>query len=377
MNFSYEEIFSMYGQYDNNFVTLDFHYDSEAYRDFKPTLMGSFIYTLDERKKLQKLIATENIPRTNQYIKFNPSSLEKLTKEQIVALDKKGIQNSDIAVVSTLNLPRYNRFTLKGEKDIPNTIEVKFDARGMDMDRFHMGFFNSRLRSGYKLIPEEEFEYLGLQLFYNPDFKIDEHKSEVLDPDTGQIKEPIRYYQLKAKFLKTDLTEDENKEFQEIIGRRSKIKIDLLVDELNRSTEKLKDIAVQHKDAFKTLINICSQFESEVLLPFEIPIWWDFERFLHIYVRHVKETKVGERFSERTIFQYKFKDVRRIVKAVIESVYDEIKEHFKERPTENFRRLGKRSISYDGNYYRVEIEPSGRLLTFHPYNDNEKPEDEK
>ena len=367
----------MYGQYDNNFVTLDFHYDSEAYRDFKPTLMGSFIYTLDEREKLQKLIATENIPRTNQYIKFNPSSLEKLTKEQIVALDKKGIQNSDIAVVYTSNLPRYNRFTIKGEKDIPNTIEIKFDARGMDIDQLRMGFFNSRIRSGYKLIPEEEFEYLGLQLFYNPDFKIDEHKSKVLDPDTGQIKEPIRYYQLKAKFNKTELTEDENKKFQEIIERRSKIRIDLLFDELNRSTEKLKDIAFQHKDKFKTLINICNQFESEVLLPFEIPIWWDFERFLHIYLRHVKETKVGERFAERTIFQYKFKDVNRIVKTVIESVYDEIKEHFKEKPNENFRRLGKRSISYDGNYYRVEIEPSGRLLTFHPYNDNEKPEDEK
>ena len=372
MNFSYEEIFSMYGQYDNNFVTLDFHFDSEAYQNFKPTLMGSFIYSLDERQKLQELIATENIPRTNQYIKFQPSTLEKLSTDQIEALDKKGIQNSDIAVVSSLNLPRYNRFTLKGEKDIPNTIEVKFDSRGMDLDRFHLGFFNSRLRNGYKLIPEEEFEYLGLQLHYNPDFKIDEHKEKVLDAETSKIKEPIRYYQLKAKFLKSELTEDESKEFQELIGKRGKVKIALLTDELNRSTEKLKDIAVQYKDAFKTLIYICSQFESEVLLPFEIPIWWDFERFLHIYVRHVKETKVGERFAERTIFQYKFKDVRRIVKAVIESVYDEIKEHFRERPTENFRRIGRRSISYDGNYYRVEIEPSGRLLSFHPYNDNEE-----
>ena len=217
MNFSYEEIFSMYGQYDNNFVMLDFHYDSEAYRNFKQTLMGSFIYTLDERQKLQELITTENIPRTNQYIKFKPSILEKLSADKSEVLDKKGIQNSDIAVVSTLSLPRYNRFTLKGEKDIPNTIEVKIDSRGMDLDRFHMGFFNERLRNGYKLIPEEEFEYFGLQLHYNLDFKIDKHKTKVLDEETGKIKEPIRYYQLKAKFLKSELTEDESKEFQEII----------------------------------------------------------------------------------------------------------------------------------------------------------------
>ncbi|HYV92765.1 MAG TPA: hypothetical protein VE978_13300 [Chitinophagales bacterium] len=330
----------MYGQYDNNFVTLNFHHNSEAYRSFKPTLMGSFFYTLDERQKLQALIATENIPRTNQYIKFKPSTLEELSADQIEALDRHGILNADIDVVYSANRPRYNRFILKGEKDIPNTIEVKFDSSGMDLDRFRMGFFGSRIRNGYKLIPEEEFEYFGLQLFYNPDFKIEEHKEKILDGATGKIKEPIRYYQLKAKFLKSELVGEESKEFQDIISRRSELKIAILTDELNRSTEKLKDIAVQHKDALKSLIYICSQFESEVLLPYEIPIWWDFERFLHIYVRHVKETKVGERYAEKTIFQYKFKDVSRIVKAVIESVYTEIKEHFLQNPTANFRRIG-------------------------------------
>lgn len=376
MNFSYEEIYSMYGQYDNHFVTLEFHYNSEAYKTFKPNLMGNFFYPLEERIKLQELIHSENIPRTNQYIKFQPSTLEKLTPEQVEALDKKGIQNADIAVVSTLNLPRYNRFTLKGEKDIPNTIEVKFDASGMDLERFNLGFYNSRLKSGYKLIPEEEYEYFGLQMFYNNEFITDEFKGKIIDETTGQIKKQIRYYHLKAKFLKTELTVEEQTEFSEIISERSKLKIAILTEELNRSTEKLKDIAVQHQDAFKTLIYICSQFEDEVLLPFEIPIWWDFERFLHIYIRHVKETKLGERFTEKTIFQYKFKDVRRIVKAVIESVYKEIIEEFKQQPTKNFRRMGTRSILYDGNYYRVVIEPSGRLIDFHPYNDNEERIDE-
>jgi hypothetical protein len=366
----------MYGQYDNHFVTLEFHYDSEPYKLFKPTLMGNFFYPLDERKKLHELIHSKNIPRTNQYIKFHPSTLEKLTADQLEILDKKGIENADIDYVSALNLPRYNRFTLKGEKDIPNTIEVKFDARGIDLDRYNLGFFDSRLRNGYKLIPEEEFEYFGLQLFYDSEFKIDEFKNQIIDATTGKIKTQVRYYQLKAKFLKSELTSDEQKEFNEIISDRSKYKIEILTEEFKRSTEKLKDIAVHHKDAFKTLIYICSQFEDEILLPFEIPIWWEFKRFLHIYIRHVKETKIGERFTEKTIFQYKFKDIKRIVKAVIESVYDEIKQEFKEQPNKNFRRMGTRSILYDGNYYRIVIEPTGRLIDFHPYNDNEERTDE-
>ena len=36
--------------------------------------------------------------------------------------------------------------------------------------------------------------------------------------------------------------------------------------------------------------------------------------------------------------------------------------------------FGKRAIYFNGNYYRVEIEPSGRLLTFHPYNDEKERE---
>jgi hypothetical protein len=374
MNFSYEEIYSMYGQYDT-FVTLTFHNECEAYKAFKPTLMGAFIYDLAERENLQKIINSDNIPRTNQYIKFSPSSLEKLSTEQKECLDKKGIQNIDIAVVTIHNLPRENRFVIKGEKDIPNLIEVKFDPSSMDLESFKLGFYNSRLRNKYILIPEEEHEYYGLQLFYNPDQFNDDLKRKITDEATGKMKEPIRYYHLKTKFLHSELTEEEDKEFKEIVGKRSKIKIDILTDELKRSNEKLNDLAVKHEDTLHALIYICSQFEDEVLLPYKLPIWWDFERFIHIYLRHVKETKVGERFAEKTIFQYKYSDIISIIDNVIKSVYKEIIEHFNEKPTENFRRMGKRSIYFDGIYYRVEIEPMGRLITFHPYNDNEKSED--
>jgi hypothetical protein len=369
MNFSYEEIFSIYGQYDT-FVMLDFHFDSEAYKTYKPTLMGTFKYTLEEREKLQTIIATDNIPRTSEYIKFVPSTLEKLLPEQIESLDRMGIQNSDVDGVSSLNLPRQNRFIVKGGKDIPNMLEIKFDPRDMDLDRLKLGFYSSRLKCGQKLIPEEEFEYFGLLLFYNPDQFKGDLKKKIVDETTDKTKEPIRYYELKAKFFKSDLNHEEEVEFKEIMSRRSKIKMAILMEELKRSTEKLKDIAVQNKDTFRTLIYICSQFEDDLLLPYDIPIWWDFERFLHIYIRHVKETKVGERYAEKTIFQYKFRDIRRIVESVINSVYDEIKEHFQEKPTENFRRMGRRGIYFDGIYYRIEIEPIGRLITFHPYNSN-------
>lgn len=115
MNFSYEEIFSMFGQFDT-FVTLEFHFNSKARQAYGERLLGNFLYNLEERESLQRLLNNENIPRTNEHIRFSASSLSKLSKEQTESLDRIGIRNSDIARVSSMNLPRENRFTKKGKK---------------------------------------------------------------------------------------------------------------------------------------------------------------------------------------------------------------------------------------------------------------------
>jgi hypothetical protein len=371
MNFSYEEIFSMYGQFDT-FVRVEFDHDSESYSIFGESLMGTFFYSLEERRELKRVLQSGSIPRTNKHVRFVPSELEKLSDDKIELLDKRGLLNADIVGVMSSTLPRQNRFEIKGEKDIPNTIQLKFDSSDVDQILFRIGYYRSRLSNNHKLIAEEEYELLGYHSFLHPEAYVGEvEKKALTDPQSGKVNEGIRFYQLKAKFIKADLNAEEQKELQEISSRRNKVRLELLKQELQRSTERLKDLAIQHRDTLMRLIAICIQFTDEVLLPHEIPIWWDFERFLHIYVRHVKDTKLGERFTDRTIFQYKFRDIKRIIGAVIKSVYSEIVQHFVEHPTENFRRIGTRSIYYDGNYYRVEIEPSGRLLTFHPYNDNE------
>jgi hypothetical protein len=166
MNFSYEEIFFMYGQYDT-FVMLDFNSESEASQLFKPSLMGTFKYLLQERRSLEAVLKSETIPRSNQYIKFSPSPLENLSPEQIEILDTKGIQNSDIKLVSFVNLPRSNRFAMRGEKERQNVLKIPFDTSGFDVCSAKMGLFKQRLRNGHPLIPEKEDEFLGLQLLIN------------------------------------------------------------------------------------------------------------------------------------------------------------------------------------------------------------------
>ena len=165
--------------------------------------------------------------------------------------------------------------------------------------------YTSRLSSGYPLIEAERQEYLALQFYYEE--LSENEKNEALDADTGLLKPAIRYHFLEIKFMNSDLTPEEDEDFKRLQDERSKPKIELLRAELNRSSERLKDIAVHHKDPLNRVIVIAAQFEDEVILPYKFPIWWNFERFLHIYIRHVKETKVVERFAEKTIFNISLK----------------------------------------------------------------------
>jgi hypothetical protein len=105
MNFSLEEIFAMYGQYDK-FVMLEFEYNSEEYQKFGFRLMGNFLFDLDDRFELENKIQKDDISRTDRKIKFLPSELEKLTTDQKIDLDKNGILASSIHTVLELNLPR-------------------------------------------------------------------------------------------------------------------------------------------------------------------------------------------------------------------------------------------------------------------------------
>lgn len=372
LRFSYEEIYSMFGQYDK-FVSLTFHHNSDAAQRFKSVLMGVFRYTQEERQLLEDTLNSDvsNIPRSNKYTKFIPSELENLSQEQITELDRDGILNADIAQVSSSNFERENRFMVKGNKNFPSRFTVNFDADNVNIGRLKLGQYKSRLQSSQKLIQEEEYEYYGLQLYFNSNQLDEALQAAMRDESNGLLKEPVRYYQLNAKYFDSDLTEEETKEYKELLERRTEIKWNLLLAELNRSGQSLIDI-YHNKNLLRNLISICSDFKDEVLIFSNPNIWWDMERFLHIYLRHVKETKLGVRFRDKTIFQYKFKDIRRIVIAVIKTVIDEIEAHFKQTPAKNFRRMGTRSVYFDGIYYSVEIEPSGKIATFYPYNYNEE-----
>lgn len=368
MRFSYEELYFMYGQYDS-FVQIHFCQDTESHQMFGGNyLMGTFRFTNPERIELEKLRGS-SIPRSVRRITFVPSELHNFSEEINLYLDKDGFLCSDICMISQLNIERQNRYTAKGEKKIPGTLEIQFDARGFCAEKAHLWVLSKRIEKAQPLIDFEMKDYYGLKLFFNREEVINT-ESIYSNPETRDLLPEIEFRYLKTKYFLDKLTDEEDTAFQKLLSNMGKQRSDTLMLELRKGTETLRELK-DYPGQIKLLTNLLTKFENETLVTGEFPVWWDFDRFIHIYVRHVKETQVGSRNEGKSVFQYNFKDVIRVVKIILENLEKEIVEHFKSS-TSIFVRRGSRAAYYDGHYYRIEIEQSGRLLTFHPYNDDKE-----
>lgn len=146
--------------------------------------------------------------------------------------------------------------------------------------------------------------------------------------------------------------------------------------ELQRTNQKLAELADKYGDKIENLEKICSNYEERVVLFGDKLVYLDFERFVHIYARHVSETLISDKYVGKTVFQYKFDDIMRLISLVLTSVSNDIQQHFKENPDKQYRRMGSRSVYFDGHYYRIEIDEKEKLITFHPYNNNEEKEND-
>ena len=375
MYFSYEEIYSMYGQYDT-FVSLEFKFGNEAYEKLGESLMGTFKYTLKQREDLEKILSSKKTPHSSKRITFEPSPLhDKLTEEQKTYLDKIGIKNADICCINSYNKPRQNTFVQKGKKEIPNQMEIKVNWNAKNTYLIALGLYKTRLRKGKILTDIEKNDYYALRLYFEKDTITGEENTFIFNEQTKEIKPIIREKYLDIKWgMEGKLSEEEEKDIKRLWHLQWDYNRNLLKQEIQRSGSTLKTLPLELK--MKLIVMSC-YFKDEVLLPYIKPaIWWNIERFLHIFIRHFADLQPDGSFKNKTVFQYKYKNIRRVICNVIESVEKEVEEWFEDNPNKTFKRIGNQAIYYNGNYYRVDIEPSGRLLTFHPYNDDKEREND-
>ena len=365
MTYTKESIYKYSGQYDK-IVVVTFDWNSDSYRKYGEYIVGYFYYTPKERIAIQKLIEEKVESSTHGFVKFKPSESPKLSDINITELDKKGLLTSDIIEILQFSHLEENKFSKTEKRALPEPMIIKSPFTNEDEEDLMIWLNNQRLKSGYKLIPEEINKHNAV-IFrkYEQEIRKSDNLYDFIDITTGEIKPELKYYYLQSKFYHDELAEVELEEFKSLINQRAQDKVEILGNELKKSTEHWNQIGINYEKGVSILVHLITNFETQRITNVKFPIWWDLEKFLHIYMRHVDETQVGERFEIKTVFQYKLNDIRDLIKIVLEKTEKEINEHFEKNSEKDFFRIGERSVYYNGDFYSFHIEKSGRLMKFH------------
>lgn len=368
MQFSVEDLYRLYGQYDK-FISIDFHKFSEAAKNYGRTVGGIIRYRKGEKATLQQLIDTNDAhPRNHGTVYLDAAGeIYNLTDKQVSALLTEGFSSDAVHLVSSYKDDPVNAYKHEGEKEISNTITVPFHTNGISPFEYELFYLQLRFKTGPALIPAERSRYCGLLLALKPNSEYLKENPDLVVNGIAQT-DDVRRTELECKEWHVKLTPDEETQLTELYTRRFNERQELLAMELrNNSNDTIKKFAMRHFKLYQQISAFSLEFDDEVLIPTNtsVTIFWDFASFLHIYLRHFAPLQPDGAFKARTSFQYNFRDIQRLIKIVIESALPEIIERLS--AGKDFRKGGEKSLYFNGNYYAIRIEPSGRLDSFSPY----------
>jgi len=365
--FSVEELYSMYGQYENKFVAIEFHKFSDSAKKIGRNIGGVLVFGKSEREQLEKAINSGEVKRTNDLVKIEVTSNYEISKEVSNCLVKNGFKSGDVYEILSRDGDNQKSYKKEGLKDIPNTINITIDPSNEDPQRISLWLFTQRINKGGQLLDFEWDQMCGYLLYYEPESAKIDFITEKAYESSGIKKSDVRFHELMCGFFHLTLKTDELIELNSLLEKRRKERTKMLEEELNKSTNKsLDEFQKEYPQIYDSLIRSITVFDDETLEFYKttVPIYWNFKSYLHIYLRHCEELQIEGHFVNKSKFQYTQKNIKRILEISIRKLSEKINERISEG--KDFRIYGERALYYNGNYYSLRIESDGRVDSFYP-----------
>ncbi|MBB2145755.1 hypothetical protein GM921_09675 [Pedobacter sp. LMG 31464] len=363
--FSIQSIFSAIGQYDR-YAIFNFLRGSAAFETYGGTVYGYIIYLPSERARLKQEMEAGNTSSDDGTI-FLDGALQDKEKNQ--RLLTKGFLSTDIASINIMDLgPIKNQYDETNVKEIPNTINIDFHPEFLSGEKMLLHVFRLKLKEGIPLIPDEVRRYYGLQLLLEPEQVTDENKVNILtDPATGKYYDDV-LITILSSFVEADR---EGSPFRyalnNALSNRRKTRVAYICRHLGIALKHIDKLRIENIGAWQELMTLVYRFEPETLTcwGWTHHVYWDFERFIHIYLRHYKKFLINESSKgQGTGFLYTIKNIRRIINIVLDANKVAIEERLK--AGKGFHLQNDKGHYFNGNYYSIKIDPDGRLMQFHP-----------
>lgn len=373
LKFSKEDVFLAVGQADRSGI-FRFYPGSAAYQQYGEQTQGKIIYKKRERDMLEQAVQLNPMPRTDGVICLTSHTYND-SKENIEALKEQGFSAKDIMELLNFSFDDSTpSYTKEGIKEIPNTINIKVDLSGIDPVISYVRLTEDLMRMAEPLIEHDLVKYYAYQYILNPESITPEIEAKYLvDGTTGEFTSHVLLTILDARLERgPDLSDEELQQYQSLKNKLTQERLHTILNGLGVSKKTYAKLHKSHKEVFYGIYSILINFETETISGLENkhPVYWDFDRFSHIIIRHYEGLKIAEStyFSKPnqtpSAFQYTYRDVVRLVKIIVKHLATEI--DAKLSKGESFAMFGDQGYYYNGNYYAIRIASDGRLMQFHP-----------
>ena len=365
LNHSVENIFTQVGQFDR-YAIFDFYYGSDAYKQYGHTVYGYIIYSPTERAILKQNIQSDNIGDNDGLILLDGALQD---KELNNTLATKGFWARDVQHLKAMDTKAItNEFENTDIKEIPNTITVPFNNSGFNIEGMQLLNFNNRIKYGIPFIPYEYQKYISLLFFKDPESVSKEDIAKYLiDSTTGFYYDDVTIT-LFGNLYRYDQSDKRiNIMLNTALKNRRIARTNFICKHLGIAPKHIERLRISDHSTYLELMQVVLGFESATitLWGWKNHIYWDFERFIHIYLRHYKNFFISESSKgQGTNFQYRYKDIRRLIEIVLKNNQEAIEA--KLGIGKPYQVQGDKGYYYNGNYYTFKIEKDGRLMQFHP-----------
>jgi hypothetical protein len=266
-------------------------------------------------------------------------------------------------------------FTHHLKKAVPNLVRIETSHEPLVNERILLWRYNRIIEEGYSFPLHDFYSYCALIIRHYGKEKMP--KSFI---DTEEIKQKVRFELINLQIRNDEEVSIEDFQFhlterRKMVFERKKI----IKNEIARSNIKgkiLNKIGHSNSEFYRTLLKLTREFTDITLMDWFIPIVLTYERLIHIFIKHVEETKFGDgQFKQRSFFDYEPEEIWRLLKTIIKFEQIYIQEHFLENSLyhqldrkelmKDYRRNYRNPIIFNQDEFILRIDKYGFIKQFY------------
>jgi len=266
-------------------------------------------------------------------------------------------------------------FELKKKKTVPNLIRIETNYEPEVNEQLLLWRYNRIIEEGYAFPKHDFYNYCALLIK-----RFEKDKLKKNWNDTDEAKSKIRFELINFKLINNEKVSKEDFEFH-LAERKKKITLrkKIIKKEIARTNingKILNTIGYSNSEFYRSLLKFTSEFNDITLLDWFIPIVLTYERLVHIFIKHVEETKFGKgQFKQRSFFEYKPEEIWILLKTIIKFEKKNIENHFlmnsvnyeldNKELMKDYRRNYKNPIIFNNDFFVLKIEKHGFIKQFY------------